>query len=86
MRRASMPELLRHGVTGFLCRSTDEMAEAVGHLGAIERRACRADCERRFSADRMVENYLTAARELTSARKPVPRARDLPTIDCGEFR
>ncbi len=62
MHRGSMPELIRHGVTGFLCRSTDEMVDAVGRLGAIDRRACRADCERRFAADRMVEDYVAAAR------------------------
>jgi glycosyltransferase involved in cell wall biosynthesis len=42
--RASMPELVRQGVTGFLCRSPDEMADAVGRLGKIDRRACREDC------------------------------------------
>jgi hypothetical protein len=62
MHRASMPELIRHGVTGFLCRSLEEMVDAVGQLGAIDRRACRDDCARRFSADRMVEDYLNAIR------------------------
>jgi glycosyltransferase involved in cell wall biosynthesis len=67
MHRGSMPELIRHGVTGFLCRSTDEMVDAVGRLGEIDRRACREDCERRFSADRMVEDYVAAARDLLAA-------------------
>ena len=69
MHRGSMPELIRHGVTGFLCRSTDEMVDAVGRVGAIDRRACREDCERRFSADRMVEDYIAAARDLLAAPK-----------------
>ena len=64
MLRGSMPELIRHGVTAFLCRSTDEMMDAVGRLGAIDRRACREDCEARFSADRMVEDYLAAAMQI----------------------
>jgi glycosyltransferase involved in cell wall biosynthesis len=67
MRRGSMPELIRHGVTGFLCRSTDEMVDAVGHVGALNRRACREECERRLSADRMVEDYVAAARDLLAA-------------------
>jgi glycosyltransferase involved in cell wall biosynthesis len=62
MHRASMPELIHDGFTGFLCRSTDEMVAAVGRLGAIDRRACREDCEARFSADCMVEDYLNAIR------------------------
>jgi glycosyltransferase involved in cell wall biosynthesis len=84
--RASMPELIRQGVTGFLCQSPDEMADAVGRLGAIDRRACREDCERRFSADRMVEDYMAAAEELVGARRPGSRASDLPNIACGYVR
>lgn len=84
MRRGSMPELIRHGVTGFLCRSTEEMAVAVGRLGEIDRRACREDCERRFSADRMVEDYLAAARDLVGAPRPRSRARLLSRIPCGD--
>jgi glycosyltransferase involved in cell wall biosynthesis len=76
MRRASMPELIGHGVTGFLCASTDEMADAVGRLSAIDRRACREDCERRFSADRMVDEYLGLARSLVRSEAD---AQDLPT-------
>jgi glycosyltransferase involved in cell wall biosynthesis len=82
MHRGSMPELIRHGVTGFLCRSTDEMVEAVGQLGAIDRRACREDCARRFAVDRMVEDYVAAARALVAA--PRSRAQLLSTTAYGE--
>jgi glycosyltransferase involved in cell wall biosynthesis len=75
MARGSMPELIRHGVTGFLCRSTDEMVDAVGRIGAIDRRACRAECERRFSADRMVEDYLAAMRSVVGSAAQAPDAR-----------
>ena len=71
--RGAMPELIRHGVTGFLCRSTDEMIDAGGRVAEIDRRACRADCERRFSADRMVEQYLTVIR---SVMRREARAQD----------
>jgi glycosyltransferase involved in cell wall biosynthesis len=84
--RASMPELIRHGVTGFLCRSPDEMVEAVGRLGAIDRRACRADCERRFSADRMVEQYLVGARDLATAPDRRLRGQGLPMPPRTERR
>jgi hypothetical protein len=70
-----MPELIRHGVTGFLCRSVDEMVESVGRLGAIDRRVCRADCERRFSADRMVEEYLAAMRSVVRGAAKAPDSR-----------
>lgn len=82
----AMPELIRHGVTGFLCRSTDEMIDAGSRVGEIDRRACREDCERRFSADRMVADYVTAARDLVGAPSPGARARHLPKIASGDAR
>jgi len=71
-RRGPMPELIRHGVTGFLCRSMDEMVDAVARLGVVDRRACRADCERRFSVERMVEHYLAVAQDLLAAPNRQP--------------
>jgi hypothetical protein len=52
------------------------MADAVGRLGAIDRRACREDCERRFSADRIVDEYLGLARSLVRREAD---AQDLAT-------
>jgi glycosyltransferase involved in cell wall biosynthesis len=85
-RRASMPELIRHGVTGFLCRSTAEMVDAVARIGEIDRRACRNDCEARYSADRMVEDHVAAARELVRAARPGSPVRHLSKIAWGYTR
>ncbi len=57
-RMASTPEIIEDGKTGFLCDSEDEMVAAVGRLPEIDRAECRAQAERRFSPDAMVENYL----------------------------
>jgi len=57
-RRGSMPELIEHGVTGFLVDSFDEAVAAIGRLGEIDRRACRRAVERRFTVERMAERYL----------------------------
>ncbi len=35
--RGSMPELIDHGVTGFLVDSVDEAVEAIGRIGEIDR-------------------------------------------------
>ena len=53
----SLPELVQHGRTGFLVQSVDEAVTAVGKVGALRRRDCRADVEQRFTADRMVDEY-----------------------------
>jgi glycosyltransferase involved in cell wall biosynthesis len=58
IQRGSMPELIRHGITGFLCSSLEEMIEAVKAVRNIDRTQCRKWVEERFSADRMVEDYL----------------------------
>jgi glycosyltransferase involved in cell wall biosynthesis len=56
-RRGSMPELVRHGRTGFLVDDVDEAVAAVGEIGTLRRRDCRDDVERRFTARRMVADY-----------------------------
>jgi glycosyltransferase involved in cell wall biosynthesis len=63
-RRGSMPELIDHGVTGFLVDTLDEAVEAIGRIGEIDRAACRAAAVSRFSVDRMADNYLDLYRSL----------------------
>lgn len=53
----SMPELVRHGETGFLVGNLDEAVEAVGRVASLRRHDCRADVEARFTASRMVADY-----------------------------
>jgi glycosyltransferase involved in cell wall biosynthesis len=57
LRRGSVPEIVRHGTTGFICDSVDEMVEAVGSLSAIDRHDCRLDAEARFSDRVIVDAY-----------------------------
>lgn len=58
MNRGSMPELIQDGETGFLVNSVDEAAEAVQKLDTISRKHCRESVEKRFSVDRMVDDYI----------------------------
>jgi glycosyltransferase involved in cell wall biosynthesis len=64
--RGSMPELIDHGVTGFLVDSVDEAVEAIGRIGEINRAACRAAVSARFTVDRMADRYLELYRSLLS--------------------
>lgn len=59
-RRGALPELVRHGVTGFVVDDVDSALAAVDDLGAIDRRECRRDAETRFSVDVMTRGYLSA--------------------------
>jgi glycosyltransferase involved in cell wall biosynthesis len=63
-RRGSMPELIDHGVTGFLVDTFDEAVAAIGRLGEIDRRACRRAVEQRFTVERMADDYLELYRRI----------------------
>ena len=53
----SVPEVLRDGVSGYLCRSIDQAVRAVERIDTLDRRRCRAEVERRFTAERMARDY-----------------------------
>ncbi len=55
--RGSMPELVKHGESGYLLRSEDEMVEAMRRIERLDRRRCRAWIEENFSVAQMVEGY-----------------------------
>ncbi len=54
----SVPEVIEHGVTGFIVENEDEAVEAVRRLPEIDRRRVRARFELRFSATAMARRYL----------------------------
>ena len=56
--RGSMPELIEHGVTGFLVDTFDEAVAAIARIGELDRAACRRSVERHFGVDRMAEDYV----------------------------
>jgi glycosyltransferase involved in cell wall biosynthesis len=63
-RRGAVPEVVDHGVTGFVCDTLGEASEAVLRLRELERRDCRASCERRFSSEVIVDAYEALYRDL----------------------
>ncbi len=63
-KRGSMPELIEHGVTGFLVDTLDEAIEAIGRIGEIDRARCRAAVKAGFTVDRMADRYLSLYRSL----------------------
>ncbi len=56
--RGAMPEVVRHGETGIFVEDVDGAVSAVAQVDELDRRRCRADVEERFSADRMVDDYV----------------------------
>ena len=71
LRKGSTPEVVRHGETGFVVDSVEEMADAVANLGKIDPAACRARVVEEFSIKRMTDRYLEAYETVLSS-DPVP--------------
>ena len=68
--RGSMPELIEHGVTGFLVDTFDEAVAAIGRIGEIDRAACRRSVEARFTVERMAELYLALYETILGTGRP----------------
>lgn len=56
--RGSMPELIEHGVNGYLVDDVQGAVSAVEELPGMDRRRCRAVVEERFTRTRMAEQYI----------------------------
>ncbi len=67
-RRGSVPEVMTDGHTGFVCETEDEMVAAIGRLGAIDRRACRREFERRFAVNVMAQKYIDVYERVCARR------------------
>ncbi|TKV60907.1 glycosyltransferase family 4 protein [Nakamurella flava] len=65
-RRGSMPEVVDDGVTGFLVDDVAGAVAAVPAAAALDRRAVAARARERFSAQRMVADYLRVYERLLS--------------------
>ena len=64
--RGSMPELIDHGVTGFLVDTIDEAVEAIARVEEIDRAKCRQRVAERFSVERMADDYIKLYERLIS--------------------
>lgn len=65
-RRGSVPEIIQDGVNGFIVDNIDEMAEAVRKIEMISPAKCRDSVEKRFSVERMVDEYETLFKKIAS--------------------
>ena len=62
--RGSMPEIISDGTTGSLVADVTAAAEAIRSVGQLDREAVRAAAARRFSSDRMVDDYVDVYRRV----------------------
>ena len=57
-RRGSVPEIIEHGVTGFIVEGIDEAVDAVHNIGSLSREAVRKRFDERFTIERVAQDYV----------------------------
>lgn len=60
----SVAEVVRDGISGFVCSSVEDAVARVRQVDAIKPAAIRAYAQQYFSVERMVQDYLALYREL----------------------
>ena len=60
----SVPEIVEHGRTGFVCSDEADMARRVQDAAKLSRCACRASVARRFSTEQFLERHLALYRRV----------------------
>lgn len=65
--RGSVPEIVEHGVTGYIVDSEEEALEAIARVHTLDRSRVRLAFEQRFSATTMAQRYVSVYRKLLGA-------------------
>ena len=66
--RGAVSEIVDNGTTGYLRTGVQPLADALAEVDALDRRACRAAVEARFSMERMVADHLAFYRDVVAGR------------------
>jgi glycogen debranching enzyme/glycosyltransferase involved in cell wall biosynthesis len=69
--RGAVPEIVQHGVTGFIVNDEDEISAALQRTADLDRNRIRAEFERRFSASVMANNYVKLYQDILDRRAAV---------------
>jgi glycosyltransferase involved in cell wall biosynthesis len=70
LRSGSTPELIEHGVTGFLAEDVDQLVSLANRVDEIDRQRCADVARERFGPHHMAERYLSVYRTGSVAVEP----------------
>jgi hypothetical protein len=71
-----VPEIIDHGVTGFIVETMEEAVEAAKEAASLDRGQIREAFERRFTAEVMAMEYEQAYQDVLD----LPRGVTLPSL------
>lgn len=66
--KGSMPELIENGKNGYIVENIDEAVDALGKILKIDRQCCRENVEKRFSVERMVDDYIKVYQQIINQK------------------
>lgn len=73
MNRGSMPEIIEHGVNGFLADTPEEFAHYMLRVGEIDPTDCRRSVEEKFSYQFMAQRYAATYERIIKRHASVSR-------------
>ena len=68
MNMGSVPEVIAHGQTGFICESYEEMGTLIPAALELDRQKCRDRVLSNFSVNKMVDGYEAAYQQVLEGR------------------
>lgn len=69
LRGGAVDEVVESGVTGKVCDTVDELADALREWTTYERESCRKAAEERFSNERVVDDHIDFYRSMLEGRR-----------------
>jgi len=63
-----VPEIVEHGVSGYIVNNRQQAVEAVRRIDLINRRSCRDAFDRRFSSPVMGKSYVSVYERMIDER------------------
>lgn len=73
-RRGSVPEIIEDGTSGFIVDTIEQAVFAVQRISSLDRAKVRATFERRFTVERMAQDYAEIYQTLTETRVEAGRS------------
>ncbi|QSR89367.1 glycosyltransferase family 4 protein [Methylacidiphilum caldifontis] len=67
--QGSIPEVVDHGITGFIVQNVQEAVNVLSQIHTFNRKQCRERFEKRFSAQKMAESYISLYQKVIAEKR-----------------